>query len=335
MPDFNCGYCGTVKTLSLSKYQVRIKQSKSGLLYCNPKCSMQGRRLIKLVDGLPMYNKVGEPITVSPAVALGLEYDDLFRGVLANPEKDFWGLNKYNLGVSSMVSPVQGQTLAEFMAVNPSIITYPVAAMEDGNIVILIKVLDGTATPSAPVVVPPPVQAPAQAPRPQVAPVNPVIPPTSGTVTAVKGAVRPRRWQDDLSRTLAVGDCDAEIYYDAVGNAVGSACQYDAEAVGGPRYVWCFVDQNSGQITFSQNQCNRCQSKGWVSEQNLGYNYDYDKRTGKTQVSWEEYKAGFLANQSKTHGIFQGAVPVAPVVQPAPAPVQVPLVDENDNPFAD
>jgi len=287
-----------------------------------------------------MYDATGVPITVMSKEVLALEFPDLFRGVLASPEKDIGGLSKSNVeGVSTMVSPVQ--TLAKFMATHPTIMTSPIQELEDGNVLIVLAEASATASPApvAPPIAPPvpppatpPVQAP-QPPRTPSVPNNPVIVPTAGAVTAVSSPVRPRRWQDELSRTSAIGDCDAVMYKDAVGEDVGKACQYHAEAVGGARYAWCFVDQNSGAITFSANQCNRCQGKGWVSEQNLGYNYDFDIRSGKTQVTWEQYKAGFEAASTKTHQVFGTVVPPTS----APAPVQTQqqpvAVDESDNPF--
>ena len=36
---FVCGYCGTEKTLDIDTYNFRIKQSKTGLLFCNKSCA--------------------------------------------------------------------------------------------------------------------------------------------------------------------------------------------------------------------------------------------------------------------------------------------------------
>ena len=333
MADFNCGYCGTLNKLSQSKFNARMEYSKSGILYCNPKCNGAGKKLLKLVNSLPMYDEYGVPITVMSKEVLALEFPDLFRGVLASPEKYVGGLSKSNVeGVSTMVSPVQ--TLAEYMATHPTIMTSPIQELEDGNVLIVLAEASATASP-APVAppVPPPSTPPVPAPRTPAVANNPVIVPPAGAVTAVSSPVRPRRWQDELSRTTAMGDCDAAMYQDAAGNNVGKACQYHAEAVGGARYAWCFVDQNSGVITFSANQCNRCQGKGWVSEQNLGYNYDFDIRSGKTQVTWEQYKAGFEAASTRNHQVFGNVVP--PTIAPAPVQAQQqPVVAEYDNPFA-
>ena len=323
MSEFNCGYCGTLNTLSESRLNSRMEYSKSGILYCNTKCSGAGKKLLKLVGSIPIYNDNGLPITVSITDPVNLGDLSLFRGGLVTPEKEFGGLNKSNVeGVSTMA-----QTLAEFMASHPSIITTPVQELDNGDVLIKSGSPDAISSP-APVA--PPVQAPA--PRPVPAPANPVMPPTM----AVAAPVRARRWQDDLNRNLPVGDCDAEVY-----PGVGKACNYDETT---KTFRWSYIDQATGVLTISGNQCNRCQAKGWVSEQNLGYNYDFDVRRGKTTESWEEYKARFESIQTRTHPIFNLTTPpaVAPVAVPVPAPVVeqvvVPVQPQeavDDNPFSD
>ena len=323
MLAFNCGYCGSSNTLTESKFNVRLQQSKSGILYCNPQCNAKGRKLLKLVAGLP--------ITVVP----NSEWPGIFSGGSVNPQK---GMGGEEISTSKGDSTV---TLSEFMAKDGSILGCPVEATEEGNLLIILTPAATTPAPPAPVVEVPNVPAftatGAVITRPPAVVQNNPVMPTPGLAVAAPmrtgaGAI----WQSSLDRTTPIGDCNADFY-----PGVGKSCNYDDAS---KTFKWSYIDQATGQLTISPNQCNRCQAKGWISPQNLAYNFRFDAgynkdmqlvnpvRTPHPYVQtnilsepngWQGYLAEFVAGATRTHPIF-GGTPA--VVQQVP---EQPVIDQN------
>ena len=330
MSAFNCGYCGNSNTLTESKFNIRLQQSKSGILYCNPQCNAKGRKLLNLVAGLP--------ITLNP----NSEWPGIFSGGSVNPKKGIGGVELSNYKGETIV------TLAEFMAKDGSILSCPVEATEEGNLLILLPPAATTPAPAPPVVVEVP-SVPAftaagtaipQRP-PAVVQNNPVIPTAGVAVAAPARTGAGTIWQGSLDRTTPLGDCNADMY-----PGLGKSCNYDEAS---KIFKWSYVDQATGVLTISPNQCNRCQGKGWISPQNLGYNFRFDAgynkdmqlinpvRTPHPYVQangvmtsepngWAGYYGDFVAVATKTHPIFGGTP--APVVV-VPAVPEQPIIDQN------
>ena len=327
MSAFNCGYCGNSNTLTESKFNIRLQQSKSGILYCNPQCNAKGRKLLNLVAGLP--------ITLNP----NSEWPGIFSGGSVNPKKGIGGVELSNYKGETIV------TLAEFMAKDGSILSCPVEATEEGNLLILLTPAATTPAPAPPVVVEVP-SVPAftaagtaipQRP-PAVVQNNPVIPTAGVAVAAPARTGAGAIWQGSLDRTTPLGDCNADMY-----PGLGKSCNYDEVS---KIFKWSYVDQATGVLTISPNQCNRCQGKGWISPQNLGYNFRFDAgynkdmqlvnpvRTPHPYVQangvmtaepngWAGYYGDFVAVATKTHPIF-GGTPAPVVVVP-----EQPVIDQN------
>ena len=335
MATFNCGYCDKENITTESKYKVRLTQSKTGILYCNPQCSSKGRKILRLSKGLP--------ITITSEDILNTEFDAIFRAVLANPKNIIGGDTKLShKGETCMTQ--QSMTLGQLVIMDGSIMGCPAFYDDEGNIRIILGVPAPTAVPQAP----PQVFLPSgeQLQMPTAAPVIPQSPPPAarpampGQATAQPMA--PARWQYKIENypaslqsigqaglsSVAIMDCDAKYWTDGAGQNLGKSCQYNPER---QKFEYCPLDQATNQPVFTMNgnQCLRCSSKGWMQLQNIGFNWEFDlSRNMTVHQDFEAYFTEKLQGASKTHPKFTGVAHPAPEVS---NPVVIPSLD--DNPF--
>tara|TARA_Y100001951_G_C11275659_1_gene261739 strand:- start:321 stop:1241 length:921 start_codon:yes stop_codon:yes gene_type:complete len=96
------------------------------------------------------------------------------------------------------------------------------------------------------------------------------------------------KWQDSLDNKGEVCKCDAD-FWDA--GKTMKKCNFNIAL---NRFKYSVVDSESGQLIFTpqSRDCYRCQGKGFLTEANLGYNWESDIKRGviPATVTWEQYK---------------------------------------------
>lgn len=290
MVSFHCGYCNNLNTLSTSKYQVRMNQSKSGLLYCSSRCSGDARKHLHnlRLKGIPFHN-----ITTP----LNKELVPFSRGVLANPEK--------RGGEEERSKEKIMGTVLDWIQNNPSVNLMALEIdVQDNGFFVKTSMGSPTLAPS----VQAPVQVPVQQPSPQIdwsggldANMNLAI------VTRLKGLSNPpadistptwKTWVGQLTlqeqRTI-VGECDA-IDFSYIDEAIqdwvsGKHCMWVPDFFSEVRKTYgryLFAQRNRENNTLYINvdgyngkeaSCYRCQGQGAMTIANLAWNYKYDIST--------------------------------------------------------
>lgn len=149
-----------------------------------------------------------------------------------------------------------------------------------------------------------PVAAATAIPKAQIVETQQVVPVQQMPMTPVQsgGLVKPApapvqpvsKWQDSLDNKTQVCKCDAAFWDTA---QTMKKCNFNPDL---NRYKYSVIHQETGQLIFTpQNRdCYRCQGTGFLTESNLGYNWESDIKRGiiSPDVTWEQYKLEHISS---------------------------------------
>lgn len=285
--QFSCGWCGKENELIPSEYKKRMEQSKSGLLFCKhgvSKCASsyrtEQRRNVKVLS---------EP-TVSIRILDEPVQDDWFEDFEKEYKNQFYSNSNSFIGGSFVTTDntiVGGsnfnskengrsmeKTMGEIIAAHPEMVTMGPDEFQKK----LAEIRGEEAKEEEPVAKATPIV------KPRIV-TNPVV---SSDSKLVQPRVRENvasRWQDSLNNKDRVADCDAE-FWDA--ECTMKKCNFHPVE---KTYKYCVIDDASGEIDFTSRPCYRCQGKGYLTEANIGYNFDSDMKRSiiASTITWEEY----------------------------------------------
>jgi len=202
----------------------------------------------------------------------------IIGGFLTNPDT-FNGGVSYNLLAKENVMSEASDLIAQILAKHP-----------DWGTMTFVEAIKAEQM-EQPVASTPIPQAPAQPVLVQPVAVQSmtVTPAQGGLIHPSQAPVQPvSKWQDSLDNKGEVCKCDAD-FWDA--GKTMKKCNFNTAL---NRFKYSVVDSESGQLIFTpqSRDCYRCQGKGFLTEANLGYNWESDIKRGviSANILWEQYK---------------------------------------------
>ena len=296
-----CDNCKEDYDTSLATYHrkqranITVNEQGKPVTFCSKLCSGEYRKNINLTMREVLLAKEPTKGTVSTGdedldVWFGKKVPIVSTNTLASGHKIIGGFltnpDNFNGGVSDNLLPKEN-----VMSEASDLIAQILAKHPDWGTMTFVEAIKSEQME----------QPVAATPIPQEVPVIPVlvqpVPVHTMTMAPVPGSlvqqaqapVQPvTKWQDSLDNKVEVCKCDAD-FWDA--GKTMKKCNFNSAL---NRFKYSVVDSESGQLIFTpqSRDCYRCQGKGFLTEANLGYNWESDIKRGVIQVNipWEQYK---------------------------------------------
>jgi hypothetical protein len=260
--------------ICVGQYKKHINHAKKAVLLTEETPQVSKEPELTAEEELALW--FSKPVMV-PINNLGSDHKTI-GGFIKNPDNFNVGVSDNLLSKENVMSEAS-ELIAQILAKHPDWGTMTfVEAIKSEQMEQPVAATPIPQAPAAPVLVQPvPVQTMTMAPvlgslvQPSPAPVQPVT-----------------KWQDSLDNKAEVCKCDAD-FWDA--GKTMKKCNFNSAL---NRFKYSVVDSESGLLIFTpqSRDCYRCQGKGFLTEANLGYNWESDIKRGVIQVNipWEQYK---------------------------------------------